>query len=150
MSFIYIKYEDGRKFDKCFLLEHQSRYKEKSIEEVTYLMEYEKMQAKASKKAELQNKIDLLNDIEEIIEQAKEKTKNEVEEGISKKRRIQNIRDNRNFEKQQERKQNIIEIRPEEPNIVVEEKAYGDPKQDMLELLLKAQKEGKDRAGIDT
>lgn len=51
---------------------------------------------------ELQNKIDLLNDIEEIIEQAKEETKNEVEEGISKKRRIQNIIDNRNFEKQQE------------------------------------------------
>ena len=150
MSFIYIKYEDGRKFDKCFLLEHESRYKEKSIEEVTYLMEYEKMQAKGSKKAELQNKIDLLNDIEEIIEQAKEKTKNEVEEGISKKRRIQNIRDNRNFEKQQERKQNIIEIRPEEPNIVVEEKAYGNAEQNLVELLLKAQKEGKDRAGFDT
>lgn len=150
MSFIYIKYEDGRKFDKCFLLEHQSRYKEKSIEEVTYLMEYEKMQAKASKKAELQNKIDLLNDIEEIIEQAKEETKNEVEEGISKKRRIQNIRDNRNFEKQQERKQNIIEIRSEEPNIVVEEKAYGNAEQNLVELLLKAQKEGKDRAGFDT
>ncbi len=33
------------------------------------------MQAKASKKVELQNKIDLLNDIEEIIEQAKEETK---------------------------------------------------------------------------
>jgi hypothetical protein len=98
----------------------------------------------------LQNKIDLLNDIEEIIEQAKEETKNEVEEGISKKRRIQNIRDNRNFEKQQERKQNIIEIRPEEQNIVVEEKAYGDAEQNLVELLLKAQKEGKDRAGFDT
>lgn len=98
----------------------------------------------------MQNKIDLLNDIEEIIEQAKEETKNEVEEGISKKRRIQNIRDNRHFEKQQERKQNIIEIRPEEPNIVVEEKAYGDAEQNLVELLLKAQKEGKDRAGFDT
>jgi hypothetical protein len=104
----------------------------------------------SSKKAELQNKIDLLNDIEGIIEQAKEETKNEVEEGISKKRRIQNIRDNRNFEKQQERKQNIIEIRPEEQNIVVEEKAYGDAEQNLVELLLKAQKEGKDRAGFDT
>jgi len=113
-------------------------------------MEYEKVQAKASKKAELQNKIDLLNDIEEIIEQAKEETKNEVEEGISKKRRIQNIRDNRIFEKQQERKQNIIEIIPEETNIVVEEKAYGNTEQNLVELLLKAQKEGKDRAGFDT
>ena len=122
----------------------------KSIEEVTYLLEYEKMQAKASKKVELQNKINLLEDIENIIEQAKDDTKNEVEEGISKKRRIQNIRDNRNFEKQQERKQNIIEIRPEEPKIVVEEKSYGDTEQDMVELLLKAQKEGKDRAGFDT
>ncbi|MDK2934872.1 MAG: hypothetical protein PWP27_2682, partial [Clostridiales bacterium] len=99
---------------------------------------------------ELQNKIDLLNDIEEIIEQAKEETKNEVEEGISKKRRIQNIRDNRIFEKQQERKQNIIEIIPEETNIVVEEKAYGNTEQNLVELLLKAQKEGKDRAGFDT
>ncbi|MDU6878933.1 MAG: Mu transposase C-terminal domain-containing protein [Clostridium botulinum] len=150
MSYIYIKHEDGRTFDKCFLLEHQSRYKEKSIEEITYLLEYEKMQAKASKKVELQNKINLIDDIEKIIEQAKDDTKNEVEEGISKKRRIQNIRDNRNFEKQQERKQNIIEIRPEEPKIVVEEKSYGDTEQDMVELLLKAQKEGKDRAGFDT
>lgn len=99
---------------------------------------------------ELQNKIDLLNDIEEIVEQAKEETKNEVEEGISKKRRIQNIRDNRHFEKQQERKQNIIEIRSEEPIIVVEEKAYGNAEQNLVELLLKAQKEGKDRAGFDT
>jgi hypothetical protein len=150
MSYIYIKYEDGRKFDKCFLLEHQSRYIEKSIEEVTYLLEYEKMQAKASKKVELQNKINLLEDIENIIEQAKDDTKNEVEEGIGKKRRIQNIRGNRNFEKQQERKQNIIEIRPEEPKIVIEEKSYGDAEQDMVELLVKAQKEGKDRAGFDT
>jgi hypothetical protein len=150
MSYIYIKYEDGRKFDKCFLLEHQSRYIEKSIEEVTYLLEYEKMQAKVSKKVELQNKINLLEDIENIIEQAKDDTKNEVEEGISKKRRIQNIRDNRNFEKQQERKQNIIEIRPQEPKIVIEEKSYGDSEQEMVELLLKAQKEGKDRAGFDT
>lgn len=59
-----------------FLLEHQSRYKEKPIEEVTYLMEYEKKcRLKPQKKVELQNKIDLLNDIEEIIEQAKEETK---------------------------------------------------------------------------
>mgnify|MGYP000973835957 FL=1 len=108
------------------------------------------MQAKASKKVELQNKINLLEDIENIIEQAKDDTKNEVEEGISKKRRIQNIRDNRNFEKQQERKQNIIEIRPEEPKIVIEEKSYGDAEKDMVELLVKAQKEGKDRAGFDT
>jgi len=108
------------------------------------------MQAKASKKVELQNKINLLEDIENIIEQAKDDTKNEVEEGISKKRRIQNIRGNRNFEKQQERKQNIIEIRPEEPKIVIEEKSYGDAEQDMVELLVKAQKEGKDRAGFDT
>ena len=108
------------------------------------------MQAKASKKVELQNKINLLEDIENIIEQAKDDTKNEVEEGISKKRRIQNIRDNRNFEKQQERKQNIIEIRPEVPKIVIEEKSYGDAEKDMVELLVKAQKEGKDRAGFDT
>jgi hypothetical protein len=83
----------------------------------------------------------LLEDIEQIIEQAKNDTKNEVEEGISKKRRIQNIRDNRNFEKQLERKQNIIEIKPEEPAVIVEEKPYGDAEQEMFELLLKAQKE---------
>jgi hypothetical protein len=141
MSYIYIKNNNGRDFDKCFLLDHQARYKGKSIDEITYLLEYEKMQAKAAKKEELQSKINLLEDIEQIIEQAKNDTKNEVEEGISKKRRIQNIRDNRNFEKQLERKQNIIEIKPEEPAVIVEEKPYGDAEQEMFELLLKAQKE---------
>ena len=150
MSYIYIKHNNGRNFDKCFLLDHQARYKGKSIDEITYLIEYEKIQTKAAKKEELQNKVNLLEDIEQIIEQAKNDTKNEVKEGVSKKKRIQNIRDNRNFEKQQERKQNIIEINPEEPAIIVEEKTYGDTEQEMFELLLKAQKEGKNSAGFDT
>jgi len=150
MSYIYIKQDNGRDFDKCFLLEHQSRYKGKSIDEINYLLEYERIQAKASKKEELQKKVNLLDDIERIVEQAKNETKNEVKEGVSKKKRIQNIRDNRNFEKQQERKQNIIELRTEEPVIEVVEEHYGDTEQEMFELLLKAQKEAKNRAGFDT
>lgn len=142
MSYIYIKQDNGRSFEKCFLLEHQSRYKGKSMEEINYLLEYEKTQAKASVKIELQNKVNLLEDIEEIIDNAKKDTKIEAEQGISKKRRIENIRGNRSFEKQQERKENIIEIK-EEPEIILQEKEYGNQEQEMFDILLKAQEEGK-------
>ena len=148
MSYIYIKDDGGREFEKCFLLDHQLRYKGKSYDEINYLLEYEKTQAKDAKKVELQNKINLLEDIEKIIEEAKNDTKEEREEGVSNKKRIQNIRDNRNFEKEH-RRGSVVEIKKDTPLETVREKTYGDPDEEVFQLLVKTQKEGKDRAGFD-
>jgi len=43
MNYIYIK-KSATEFEKCYLLEYQTAFKDKYIEEIEYLMEWEKMQ----------------------------------------------------------------------------------------------------------
>lgn len=99
MDFIYIRGIHKNSFERCFLLEHQHRYKSTSICDVEYLNQYEKMKKTEHKQEELMGKIQLLEDIEEIIEKAEKQSKKEVVE-ISKSSRLKGIKRNRQFEKE--------------------------------------------------
>lgn len=41
LNYIYIPQEDGKGFNKCFLLDYQARYRDKTIEEIEHLLEQE-------------------------------------------------------------------------------------------------------------
>jgi len=85
---------------KCYLLEYQTAFKDKYIEEIEYLMEWEKMQKAKSLDEGLQAKADLITEIETIVEGAKSKTNKELSLSTeSDAQRKKNIRQNRQVEK---------------------------------------------------
>ncbi|MBD2070352.1 DDE-type integrase/transposase/recombinase [Leptolyngbya sp. FACHB-671] len=73
-NFIYIRDVDGRGFEKCFLLDSEERYLNKSIEEVEHLHQSERLDRKTYESDELQHDVDLATDIEEIVAEAEKRS----------------------------------------------------------------------------
>jgi len=108
LSQIYLMGIHKNGFERCYLLEHQSRYKNRTMEDINYLQEYEKMQKSGYRQNELKAKIDLKEAIEEIVKNAEKHAKMEgVKESNNK--RIKDIKEHRKFEQekiyQQEKKE---------------------------------------------
>ncbi|GMA64209.1 Mu transposase C-terminal domain-containing protein [Alicyclobacillus fastidiosus] len=104
LNYIYIPQEDGKGFEKCHLLDHQARYRDKTLEEIEHLFEQEKFDRKANEDRMLQRKVDLLTEIDDIIKDAERMTKQERNAGESKSKRVRDIRINRHVEKALNRK----------------------------------------------
>lgn len=113
IDYIYIIDEDGKNFEKCFLLNHEDRYIGKTLEEIEYLMEYEKIKKKENEKDELQSKIDLIADIESIVNSAK-REENVDDNNISKTKRLKGINENRSREKMINRESEFLELKRQE------------------------------------
>lgn len=114
MDYIYIKEPDGRGFEKCFLLEHQSKYKGKSFEEIEYLLEYEKLQEKKNEELELQSKVELIAEIEHIVKEAKKEANKEKSSIDSNNKRMKRIKMNRKIEKLMNREDEAFELDKDE------------------------------------
>ncbi|TFB21475.1 DNA-binding protein [Filobacillus milosensis] len=110
MDYIYLRDENGLGFDKCFLLEHQQRYKGKAVEEINYLLEYEKQKERQHKEKTIQSKVDLNTEIEEIVKQAQMETSQKQTDVSSKRSRIGSIRENRAVEKMIQREEEAFEL----------------------------------------
>lgn len=124
---IYIISEDGMSYEKCFLLEHQSRYKNLSLKEVEYLFEYEKIQKQKSKSDMVQQEVSLYTEIEDIIESAKQ-MKYPNTKSKSKAERLRNIRENRAFEKTVNRVEEAFVLGEEEEQNKESAKVIEHPK----------------------
>lgn len=109
MDYIYIKDNKSNEFEKCFLLEHESKYINKSFEEIQQLLEYEKFSEKKILKKEVQSKIELISEIEDIVNSAKKQTESEKYK-ISNNKRIKDIDINRKIEKTITRKEKSFEL----------------------------------------
>jgi hypothetical protein len=110
MDYIYIRDDKGLSYEKCFLLEHQQRYKDKTLDEINYLLEYERQQQKKYSGNKIQAKIDLISEIENIVKQAEQQTFEEQTNVGSKKSRLKNIRKNRKVEKMLQREKEAFEL----------------------------------------
>lgn len=109
-SYAYLKGPNGRSFEKCYLLDPDERYANKTIYEVDYLLEHEKYMAQKSTGPAEQSKVDLIAQIENIVEQATKETSEVQDPQDSKASRIANIRDNRAAEKSRLRKEQAFEL----------------------------------------
>lgn len=99
MNYIYIRSETGRSFEKCYMLESQQRYFDKSFDEIQYLIDFENLEIKKDAHREIQERVDLITDIKNIVESAEHMT-NEVQDSKeTKASKIKNIRENRKNEK---------------------------------------------------
>lgn len=147
MDYIYIKKDNGRNFDKCFLLDHQHKYKGKSFEDVQYLLEREKLDIDLIRENELQEKVNLMENIEKIVKASKE---NYTYTSESNNQRLKGISDNRKFEKELNRKEESFELGVKEDEVTkVEDKNNKDDFNEYvineLALLKKKQREALDK-----
>jgi len=147
MNFIYIKEQNGMDFEKCFLLEHQDRYKDKNFEEIQYLLEEEKLQIKMAEDKELQAKVDLIAEIENIAKEA-EKSFKEEKSNESDSKRKKGIRNNRRLEKMINREKEAFELDKKDTGNKAEVISFNKTEQkeqfdenDEIDLLLRKQKE---------
>lgn len=147
MDYIYIKSDDGIDFEKCFLLEHMGRYKNKTLDEIQYLLEYEKLKLQKSSDKEIQSKIDLISEIESIVKNAEKASKALNLSNESKSKKIKGIRKNRGFEKTINRENEAFELdkdKGKDKSEVIEMKNYKEIEEieeDDFSLLIKKQKE---------
>jgi hypothetical protein len=108
MENIYMVYNNGKNYEKCTLLQHQSRYINKTLEEIEYLLSKEKLIEKEN--SGLQSKIDLYSDIEDIVKEAVSMTQKNMTFNDSNTSKIKGIRSNREIEKAVNRKNDVFTL----------------------------------------
>lgn len=147
MDYIYFITDNGSNFEKCYLLNHEDRYKNKTLEEIQVLLQYEKLKSNENKDTELQAKTDLIADIEAIVKESNEYAKKTQNKGESNAKRLKHIRKNRAREKFINRERESWNLGEEDVNRKVinldnvsfeEEKCLLD---DDIKLIKKMQKE---------
>lgn len=116
MNYIYIKNEDGKGFEKCYLLDHQDRYLNQSLEEIEYLIKAEKTKEKGYEEQVLQHKVDLMTEIEAIVKEADKSFNSEGTVNESNRKRIKGIRESRQIEKMLNRKEESFELNIKDHN----------------------------------
>ncbi|MBC1257965.1 DDE-type integrase/transposase/recombinase, partial [Trichormus variabilis] len=109
-NFIYLPSSDGRDFEKCFLIDLEGRYANKNFHDIEYLLAYEELQRQKSQGKQLQEKVDLIADIESIVDRAEKMTDASQYHNLSKSKKVSGIRDNRAFEKAKRRENEGFEL----------------------------------------
>ncbi|WP_414756288.1 DNA-binding protein [Anabaena sp. CCY 9910] len=109
-NFIYLPSSDGRDFEKCFLIDSEGRYANKNFHDIEYLLAYEELQRQKSQGKQLQEKVDLIADIESIVDRAEKMTDASEDNNLSKSKKVSGIRDNRAFEKAKRRETEGFEL----------------------------------------
>lgn len=112
LSDIYTINEDGE-FHKLTLLDHLTKYEHKGIHEIEQIIKHEDAMDGKSKERELQEKMKLYEDIQEIVGQGKKKTEAEKDETLSKTQRLRGIRENQREERELQR-----ELKKEKKEVV--------------------------------
>lgn len=103
LTHIYVHDEDGHGVHKLTLLDHLKQYSFKSEREIEQIQALERERINQSKERELQEKIKLFAEIDNIVQDARVKAEAERDTTISKTKRLANIKENQRREKELER-----------------------------------------------
>lgn len=110
MNYIYIIHKGGKSYDKCLLSDLKSRYKDKSIDEIDYLIESEKISEKQNRESELQSKINLYSEIQTTSNKDTNENGKVQTQGQSNSSKVKGIRKNRQYEKERNREAEAFEL----------------------------------------
>lgn len=104
LNYIYLRSEDGRSYENCFLLDPKGRFTDKSLDEIDYVLEKEKMAKEKYRSAENQARLELDTEIENIVRKSK-KSKEKDKQYLSKSQKLKGIREKRKKEKEKLREE---------------------------------------------
>lgn len=147
MNYIYIKNADGINFEKCYLLDHQARYKDKTYDEIQNLLAAEKLKQKKEADSEAQAKAELITEIQHIVQEAQKATAATKDDGESDVKKKSSIRANRQVEKLANREKEAFELKKETSKGLAPVVTLGSNQETLgeeggqLELLRRKQKE---------
>ncbi|WP_232192557.1 Mu transposase C-terminal domain-containing protein [Thermoanaerobacter mathranii] len=113
MNYIYIKDADGINFEKCYLLDHQVRYRDKTFDEIQNLLAAEKLKQKKAADSEAQAKAELIAEIQHIVQEAQKAAAAAKDDGESNAKKKRSIRANRQAEKLANREKEAFELNKE-------------------------------------
>ena len=119
---IFLLADNKKSFEELTLVEYLSKFKYMSIEDINSVITDEEVRSKQGKEQELQAKINLFNDIENIVAEAREKAGAEQDVNASKASRLRGIKENLKEEREVERKHRLNnQMLQEENNEVLDE-----------------------------
>lgn len=127
-DFIYLPAPDGRDFEKCFLLDPDERYTQKTIYEVEYLLAYEDLQSKKRVGKQHQREIDLMAKLENIAHRAEQETEQYQDKSQSNLQKTSRIREHRATEKAERREVEAFELQQDKKSLSTQE--IEKPKED--------------------
>ncbi|WP_442598189.1 Mu transposase C-terminal domain-containing protein [Neobacillus sp. D3-1R] len=102
---IYTRGKEDHKFHKLTLVDHFVKFKNKGIEEVEQIIKYEKSVDSEGKERELKEKMKLFDDIAKIVQVGKQKTEEQIDNTISKTKKLKGMKENRRKERELRRQE---------------------------------------------
>lgn len=114
MNNIYILYEGGKSFEYCYLLEPSKQYKDCILEEIIYNFELISELKEMQKTQQNQLNIDIDNEIQKIVVEAKKEKSKDIDYSESKNKKLKGIKNNRKIEKEINRASEAFEIGEDE------------------------------------
>lgn len=122
MDYLYIPSNDGRSYERCFLIDHKNRFSNKSYEDIKFILEKEKLEKEMHIPVETQAKFELDAAIENIVKKGKKMKDQENKTTVSKNQRIKGIRKHRQEEKRRMRTQKSWKLGVSETELQEEKK----------------------------
>lgn len=135
LKHIYVFEEKG--LQKLALLDHLLIFNNKGLEEIDQIKKYEQEVDMKSKEKELQEKIKLFNDIEQIVKVGRQKTDVERDDRKSKSKKIKGIKENQRVERLLQR-QKAMNVQ-QDVNLVDSDMVLGEESEDELALFRQMQ-----------
>ena len=100
MNKIYIPYNNGLDYDECYLIDASLQYKDCLLEEIIFNEELDSELKDKALREQNQNNIDLENEIDKIIKQAKKEKAKDINYNKSANEKLKGIKKNRIVEKE--------------------------------------------------
>ncbi len=110
LTTIFLVSDDKKSFEELTLVEYLSKFKHMALEDINSVIGDEEVRSKQGKEQELQAKINLFSDIENIVAEAREKAGAEQDVNASKASRLRGIKENLKEERKIERNDRVSEL----------------------------------------
>ncbi|MEB9455289.1 MULTISPECIES: Mu transposase C-terminal domain-containing protein [Bacillus cereus group] len=120
MNHIYIHTGNEEIFEKCYLLKHQERYQNKTLEEVKQLNALENKDYKDSEHSLLQSEINFFDNIQSIVKEAIKETSEKQTKNVTKVKKIKGISHHTKWERNVRRTDEVFKIDKNEEKTLTE------------------------------
>lgn len=114
VSKIYIPYDNGLKYDECYLIDVSLQYKDCLLEEIIFNEELNAELKEKHLREQNQNNIDLEKEIENIVKKAQGEKKKDIDYNKSPRQKLKGIKRNRAVEKELNREKEVFKFKQED------------------------------------
>jgi hypothetical protein len=109
-NYIYLKSQDGRSFEKCYLLPTEEKYMNMDLSEIEYLHQFEDMEKRRALPSKQQEFADHAAFVKSVVAEAKQDADKFFDPTLTDASRIARIPENRRFEKEKRREEEGFEL----------------------------------------